>query len=109
MLMEVFRTVKGWWLITGTTSRPPFAQSRRLPEHIEHSSTEHGSFNRSADFRVPPVFAKQLLRDFVDAFDTVQEQLRKRTTQAVVHSPRLRAEISQVNARLPTWQLHSQL
>ncbi|KAK5114241.1 hypothetical protein LTR85_010306 [Meristemomyces frigidus] len=34
--------------------------------------------------KLPPTHAGQLLRDFVDAFDSVQEQLRKGTTQAVV-------------------------
>lgn len=34
--------------------------------------------------KLPPTHAGQLLRDFVDAFDNVQEQLRKGATKAVV-------------------------
>ena len=34
--------------------------------------------------KLPPTHAGQLLRDFVDAFDSVQEQLRQGTAQAVV-------------------------
>ncbi|KAK4540632.1 hypothetical protein LTR36_009063 [Oleoguttula mirabilis] len=34
--------------------------------------------------KLPPTHAGQLLRDFIDAFDSVQEQLKKGTTPAVV-------------------------
>lgn len=34
--------------------------------------------------QLPPTHAGQLLRDFVDAFDSVQEQLKTGTTPAIV-------------------------